>query len=447
MKTRILSISLISVAIFLAVSCGKKGVPPVPKIETNFSILSGNNQSIVAGGALTNPQVKVVNALGSPVKGVPIRFQQLGQNHGGHFRDTLVDVYKVTGDNGIVETRFVADTVIGAYTLQAIATGPTDSILDINYTVIAGAAQKDTILIPDQIGIAGDTLPTTIVAKISDRFNNPVAGARVLFIADHRGLAVTDSSRLRPYAVDSAYTRTDTLGLARARWVLPIDSFEFISPTMTALSLSGDSVIGTASIAAAENSPGTLTYYPTIRAIFAQHCMTSGCHDGASRGGASNYALNFYYEVLGNGVDNTPNVIPGDGSSLLLSYIFPLHKTNNINMVEADKVTRWVVVDSAAPGVSGLNSYYGQMKNIFDLRCVSCHGSVSPNGSYDMSSFSGIRGNGTDATPNAIPGDAASLLAVRVTAGGNMRGYLGVDSVALADSIVNWIVRDSIRDY
>jgi hypothetical protein len=66
-----------------------------------------------------------------------------------------------------------------------------------------------------------------------------------------------------------------------------------------------------------------------------------------------------------------------------------------------------------------------------------------------MTTHGGIRGGGLDATPNAIAGDASSLLATQMIAMHNWPA-LDPDSITaavLADSIVNWIVNDSLRQY
>ena len=132
-----------------------------------------------------------------------------------------------------------------------------------------------------------------------------------------------------------------------------------------------------------------------------------------------------------------------------MSKITPDHELTHLNYVEQDKIIRWVVTDGAAPGSSGLNNYHDNMKPIFDAHCISCHSGASPLGSYDMTTFDGIRGDGSDAVPNAIAGDAGCLLGLKMTPAtvDNMRLYFGADSVALADSVIRWIVVDSLRDY
>ncbi len=53
---------------------------------------------------------------------------------------------------------------------------------------------------------------------------------------------------------------------------------------------------------------------------------------------------------------------------------------------------------------------YQSLKETIAARCVPCHGPQSKEGSYDMSSYAGIRGEGRDHVPNAIAGDTTSLV-------------------------------------
>jgi len=87
-------------------------------------------------------------------------------------------------------------------------------------------------------------------------------------------------------------------------------------------------------------------------------------------------------------------------------------------------------------------SYAVDIKSILTQQCVDCHSGTQPAGSYDLSDFIGIFGSGTDAVPNAIPGDAQSLLVREIQSGGGMNGYTG--SQENVNTLTDWIVADRL---
>ncbi len=87
-------------------------------------------------------------------------------------------------------------------------------------------------------------------------------------------------------------------------------------------------------------------------------------------------------------------------------------------------------------------TYTTDMKPLIDASCLACHSGSSPAGSYDLSTYSGILGNGTDAIPNAIPGDMNSRIIQRQLEGGH--AWSG-DQTKL-DLLIKWVVVDSLRE-
>lgn len=86
------------------------------------------------------------------------------------------------------------------------------------------------------------------------------------------------------------------------------------------------------------------TYTNDIAGVTTNFC--SGCHTGASAPGG--YLTDTYQHLFGNGSDTTPNIIPGDGSSLFVTKIQGNHH-NVLNVYPGfDKVTYdWVVNNNA----------------------------------------------------------------------------------------------------
>ncbi|MBL7959091.1 hypothetical protein JNL27_02520 [bacterium] len=85
-------------------------------------------------------------------------------------------------------------------------------------------------------------------------------------------------------------------------------------------------------------------------------------------------------------------------------------------------------------------TYDTDIKPILDGSCIGCHSSGLMLGSYNLSSYAGVLGNGTDATPNAIPGDANSLLITKLAG-----GHQSV-SQPNQDMIFQWVVVDSLKE-
>ncbi len=59
-------------------------------------------------------------------------------------------------------------------------------------------------------------------------------------------------------------------------------------------------------------------------------------------------------------------------------------------------------------------TYLGQVKPLFARACVKCHNAKDPSGNYDLSSYAGCLGPGSDLTRNLILGDAQSVLLTKL---------------------------------
>lgn len=86
-------------------------------------------------------------------------------------------------------------------------------------------------------------------------------------------------------------------------------------------------------------------------------------------------------------------------------------------------------------------TYTADIKPFLDASCAaSCHSAALRLGNYDLSSYSGVLGNGSDATPNAIAGDPNSKLILQLAA-----GHQGV-SLENQGMIYDWVVLDSLQE-
>ncbi len=92
--------------------------------------------------------------------------------------------------------------------------------------------------------------------------------------------------------------------------------------------------------------PERVTYEADIKPIFDARCVS--CHSGANP--AAQYGMTTLEEIMGNGLDGTPNAIAGDPDCLLLVVSRPGGSMNSFysSPDEVALVERWVVEDSLA---------------------------------------------------------------------------------------------------
>ncbi len=444
-----IGITLMSI---VTVSCGKKGVPTdantQPKIY--IELVSDSQLSLLPDAFSDTIWVRVVNGQGLPVVGDTVNFEQISASNGGgfYFTEPAVDTALVTNQLGYAFNQYRSDSSAGTDTL-AITTSSADSS-DTAYilvTVNRGAPAEIVKVSPltPQSSPGGQTVPVPYVVRVMDRFGNVIPDCRVVFRTTERCVVATDSMIGKQYLLDTAYTSTDADGLAQADWILTVNPDPFLgtypntSPELHGYAAYNNARVDSVTFRAFATNPGKFKYYNDIRPILIDNCQGVACHSGVS-----SYQVDFYYSLMENN-----SLIPGDTTCQFVANLNPISHISDLDMVEEDKTIRWAVTDSAAPGSSGLNSYTGQMKMIFDNGCIVCHSGATPPASYDLTTYAGIKGNGGDATPNAIPGDNSCLLATYMQARHNADS-LSLDpttAAALADSIIRWIVVDSLREY
>ncbi len=424
-------------ALILAVvlmSCGKKSVPPPPNLGAEFEFVGDSILTAKANLTIVDAfQIRVVGADGAPLAGVEVEFSQITPR-----TDTLWQTERsaTTGANGVASAVYRIDHTVEVDTVTVTA----PSLDSITAYFVINVLPSDNIAIDtsypgNQVGTIGDTLAQPLRLKVTDIYDNIITDLRVRFVATKRGLVLTDSSSLSDFEKDTAYTRLDDSGWAEAHWVLPYNP-SLIDARVNAYVLRNDSAKDSALFVAAAISFPSLLYYNDARMIFEENCFI--CHSGPGVPGTT-YGVDFYWRA-NDGV----NIVPGDSTSQIVRNANPDHNLTEINKVEQDKILHWVFTHNAAPGVSGLNNYTNQMKGIIDAKCATCHGGATPDGQYNMETHADIRGTGVDGTSNALPGDSLSLLVQRLLPAGNMRQYV---TEAEADSLIRWIVVDSLRQY
>ena len=80
-------------------------------------------------------------------------------------------------------------------------------------------------------------------------------------------------------------------------------------------------------------------------------------------------------------------------------------------------------------------TYTAMVAPLLKARCVSCHGSASPAGKYDLSTYRGLLGPGSDTARNVAPGDKTSRLLTKLDAIKEVKhwGYLLPKAAELAE--------------
>jgi len=93
------------------------------------------------------------------------------------------------------------------------------------------------------------------------------------------------------------------------------------------------------------------------------------------------------------------------------------------------------------PAPKSFFSYNSDMKPLFDASCTTCHSGATPPNNYDLTTLAGVKGNGSDNTPNAIPGDANSLIITKIANG----HYAWNGDQGKLNTLIHWVVTDTLR--
>ena len=151
--------------------------------------LAGSDQVIPAGGSATvAPSVRVTDAAGNRLAGVPVTF---GITEGG---GSLTAAMQTTDVNGVATVgSWTVGTAPGAATLRASASGTPG--VTFAATIVAGAPSVLTKVAGDnQSATVGTQVSVAPKVRVTDAHGNPVSGATVTFTVASGGGSVTNAA-------------------------------------------------------------------------------------------------------------------------------------------------------------------------------------------------------------------------------------------------------------
>jgi hypothetical protein len=175
----------------------------VVAVPTSLAHVSGTEQHASAGRPLPSPVViRVLSLRGRPIAGVPVHFTTAeGQG--------LADPATVITDSlGRARTTWTLGEIPGPHRLFA-RTESLDSALTVFAEADPVAANVRHVILDDaQVAVAGDTLPARIGVRVTDSLGRALVDIPVSW-----SVGAADS-------IVASAERTDSLGEARARWLL-----------------------------------------------------------------------------------------------------------------------------------------------------------------------------------------------------------------------------------
>ncbi len=165
-------------------------------------MLTGGDQTAVAGTELASPQVRVVDAASRAVPGITVHWTiTVGDG-------TVEPASSVTNGVGIVQARWTLGPTVGQHVLRIAVAGIEPLLLQAVAT--AGApVSLEKVLGDEQVATVATRLPLTPTVLLRDALGNPCADLLVWFQVAVGGGWVADRS-----------LRSDANGRVRATWYL-----------------------------------------------------------------------------------------------------------------------------------------------------------------------------------------------------------------------------------
>lgn len=138
---------------------------------SGFTLISGADQVLPAGGSSDSVRVRLNDASGNPVAGATVTWNQTSDL-------TFSPASGVTDADGRVATIVTTGGTLGAKSFSASSSPATDVV--VNLQVLAGPADSLSVVSgANQQGYATEVLPSPVVLRVLDAFNNVRIGDSV----------------------------------------------------------------------------------------------------------------------------------------------------------------------------------------------------------------------------------------------------------------------------
>ena len=195
--------------VFAALSgCGGNDlVLPGNGTAADLELVDGNNQTGMAGSPLALPlQVKVVDDRGDPLSGHIVAFDVDTDAPGARLEPESAR----SGQGGIAQSHWTVGVSSGTQRVVARVTREGSEPLEVQFSAVVAAGAASKIVRgggDDQSAEVGKRLADPLVVRVTDAFDNPVAGVSVDWAAEEG-------------SVDPASSVTGSDGLAETSWTL-----------------------------------------------------------------------------------------------------------------------------------------------------------------------------------------------------------------------------------
>jgi hypothetical protein len=227
------------------VACGGDAGTTPPDTARRIEAAAALAQTAQAGSAVPEPpSVRVVNSSGQPVAGVAVSFSVAA---GG---GSVASATPVSDAAGIASAgSWTLGQVAGVNTLTASVAGAAGSPVTFTATAAAGPPSVMVRTTPEtQSARSRSAVAVAPAVRVTDGFDNPVAGVQVTF-------AVTSGGTLA-----NASAITDAAGAASAgSWTLGRAGMNAVTATAAVAGLAGSAVLFSATAQEVVISPGTDT--------------------------------------------------------------------------------------------------------------------------------------------------------------------------------------------
>ena len=152
--------------------------------------LSGSAQSVTVGSALSNLVLQVTDTYGNPVPNLVMNLAVPSSGAGAQ----LASATATTDAQGKITVQPTANTILGTYSITATAAG---SSISGSWTVTNTAAAAAVLAVKtgdNQSVLLNSALGSALVVRVSDVYNNPVAGVSVTFTLPSSGATLVPGS-------------------------------------------------------------------------------------------------------------------------------------------------------------------------------------------------------------------------------------------------------------